>query len=715
MATIDQRYNDRSPNGVLGEANRLDDSQKEAVTAYIKTLEQNRAVQEENIKKVTDFLNENYDGLIENEEEFSNQIELLNSQLENLKLQETQIRRNTNISRTDREEQLRIIEARQRETENRKRRLTGENSVEYDAVVNALGGSNTSVGRLLDNAENDSKLHESVDKIIPHLGQNLSALNKLTAIVGTISAGLKELKADMTKSINNAASFLEGLYGPLKANLEGSEYSYEKISDDVSETLGFSRLVKQTSYLSKISELSAEGLMTDLEQRALLATIKDKTLTSFDVSNESLKRLIRLGEQNSVNQFGVELQLKRLLNSKLFGDSSYLKGMFDSVSGAILEASVVGKSDITNFNSTVQTWLGAMYASGLSDSVISSIASGINALGSGNVNALSSDENIQRLFLLSMDRVGMDYADILQQGLSSSDTNKLLSAVVEYLNEIATNTSDNLVLKSSYSNLFNLSVADMEAIHNVYSKVGAISSSIIGASEAQSITTNAVSQMVAQNTLASEKFDNFFSNFSYSFGSNIAESGTLYTTYRIADIAYNILDKFSGVGGTLGKVIDVAKIVPAAVQYGIGGISFVNMLTDSWGSGGSESLLSLLNATGGGASSTGGSSSFKTFKSKATSDIEAAIKSSQEDWSKVEEDESVTMLKNITKALMKLKEGDGYAFAVSVEGMNDTVLRSFASIFADEDAMLSTFTGDNKVLKDALFDYVNDTTSNTKK
>ena len=62
---------------------------------------------------------------------------------------------------------------------------------------------------------------------------------------------------------------------------------------------------------------------------------------------------------------------------------------------------------------------------------------------------------------------------------------------------------------------------------------------------------------------------------------------------------------------------------------------------------------------------------------------------------------------------MKLENGDGYAFAVSLEGMNNAVLKSFASIFADEDAMMSTFTGDNTVLNDALFNYFDDTTSNS--
>ncbi|MBQ6631049.1 MAG: hypothetical protein IJH55_02805, partial [Romboutsia sp.] len=452
-----------------------------------------------------------------------------------------------------------------------------------------------------------------------------------------------------------------------------------------------------------------------------------RVLTSFEATNSGLLRLIRLNEQDTVNQFGIELQLKRMLNTKLFGDASYLQGLFDSVTSALIDASVATKSDITNFNSTVQTWLGAMYSTGLSDNVVNAIASGINALGSGNVNALASDESVQRLFLLSMDRIGMDYADILQQGLTSEDTNNLLASIIEYLNEIATNTSDNLVLKSSYSNLFNMSMSDMQAIQNVYSKIGEISGNIVNSSTASAITRSAVANTVAENTLASQMFENLFANFSYSFGSNIAENSNLYTTYRIADIAYNILDQFSGVGGALGKVVDALKLVPALTQFGIGTYSFVSMLGDI-GSFSNNSLLGLLGSSSTGplssdttstysstsSESSTSTSSFKSFKQTTAEKIEASQEASK-DWEGEAEDEVLGVLKELAKTLMKLKEGEGYAFAVSVEGMNDSVLRSFASIFADEDAMLSTFTGDNKVLSDALFGYFDDTTSNTNK
>lgn len=582
------------------------------------------------------------------------------------------------------------------------------------------------------------KLENKVDsKLLPRLEKSGKSLDDVKATTKLIENGIKELRGSMTKSINQAASSIQSYYGKINANLEtfdDSGLNYDKISDDVQNNLGFSRLIKQTDYLNQIASLTDQGLVEDIEQRALLQTIKDKTLTSFDVANAGLTRLVRLGEQGSVQQFGLELQLKKLLNSKILGDASYLRSLFDSVTSTIIDAGVAGKGDITNFNSTVQTWLGAMYASGLSDNVVSSIASGVNALGSGNVNALASDESTQRLFLLAMDKINMNYADILQQGLSANDTNKLLESIINLLYEISGKTDNNLVLKSSYSNLFNLSVSDLKAIQNVHENMSAIanSRSIVNESEAIAATNYAISTQVAKNTKAFEQFENFFANFNYSFGSNIAENNVGYTAYRIADITYNLADQFSQVGGILGKELGKIKNAAAITQLGIGGLSALGLLTTAvsgnHGGFGNASLSNLLGdvKTYSGAktsvnySTSNSSSSESNFKSFWTKEDNVAtvnkIQTDVKSWEGEDEDKVLTILQKFEGAIMQLKSSkEKYAVAVSLQGMDDEVLKSFASIFADEDAMLETFTGKNNVFKDALFEYTEDTTSNSKK
>lgn len=770
MANTDTKFNSKSPNGVLGNNNqapqfyekytfidkgieaqtKLNDkyNQQKRLLNDIKELESRKndlkdeelrkldrykdrledikseiSEQEELYNNINETLKNTYEVSLDNElklrkaqKERKEEEAYYDRELERIAEERLRVKTNSSMTYAGRQNRLAELANEEKAQRNLKRKLRGENSEEYDNFLNALGMNPENSFSENDALAGLNTIGNALGVAVPEVAVIRKVIENVSSTVKLIQAGLGELRKDMTKSINQAASAMENYFGKIQANLSGAGIDYYSIQDDVENAIGFSRLVKQTDYLNQIADLTNQGLVTDIEQRALLQTIKDRTLTSFDVANAGLTRLVRLGEQNSVNQFGVELQLRRLLNSPVFGDASYLTGLFDSVTNAVLDASISTASDLTNFNSTIQSYLGAMYASGLSDNIVSAIASGINALGSGNVSALAGDESIQRLFLLSMDRIGMDYADILQQGLSSTDTANLLTSIIEYLNEIATNTSDNLVLKSSYSSLFNMSVSDMEAIQNVYSKIGSISSSIVNANQASTITANAVTDMVAANTLASEQFENFFANFSYAFGSNVAENNALYTTYRIADISYDLLDGFSKVGGILGKTLNVAKLVPAAVQYAIGGASFINMLTEAQSGLGENNLINLLGSSESTSIFTTADSStsnFKTFKQTSLTNAIQTAYASASDWEAGAEDETLGVLKELSKTLMKLENGDGYAFAVSVEGMNNAVLRSFASIFADEDAMMATFTGDNTVLNDALFNYFDDTTSNS--
>lgn len=732
----------KSISAEIQKANREASEEEEK---YLKNLGQRRIQlrddiqeQEEAVARRDKILQDHYNTSIENEGELrrlqkerNEEEEFYAKELEEIDKRRKKLKED--LAKTADKDKQREIKSELQDLDNQeistriaRNKFSGKNSsTEVLGENNALSSVLSLLSGLHSDKE-DSKVGSTINSISQlsnKFDASIATSEKIAATVKLISKGLVELRQTMSKSINQAAQAMSSYFGRIQANLEGTGMDYYSISDDTEAALGFSRLIKQTDYLSQIADLSNQGLVTDIEQRALLESIKDRTLTSFNVANAGLQRLVRLGEQNSINQFGLELQLKRVLNK--FGDSSYLQSMFDGVTSAIMDASVVGNSEITNFNSTVQTWLGSMYSYGMSENIVNAIATGINALGSGNVKALTGDESIQRLFLLSMDRIGMDYADVLQQGLSSDDVTQLLASVIKYLDEISSNTKDNLVLKSSYSNLFNMSVTDMEAIHSVASSIGDINKAIISVSDSQKLVKDTVTNVVSQNTLASEKFENLFANFSYSFGSNVAESGGLYTTYRISEMVSDLFSEFAGLPGKIGKVAKAGQAIFTIPQYIIGVKSLTDMLTNadsvnSLQSFSNDSLISLLgsmNSSGafamrGTYAPQGKNSSLKQFTTTNTEIISTALNTSDQDWGGEDEDEIVGYLKELTKALLKNKDGN-YAFAVSLQGMSDEVLKSFASIFADEDAMLSTFKGTNNVLKDALFGYFDDTTSNS--
>lgn len=593
-----------------------------------------------------------------------------------------------------------------------------------------LGGGEAARDTFTESAES-GEIPDALEDIITELG----GIDTLIGVVKNVASICESIRKQSSQYINDAANYLKSYYGTISANLQDSSYSYQAISEKADNYLTTSRWIKQTDYLSRIADLSNQGLLQDIETAAILDVIKNKTLTSFDTTNEGIRRLIRLGESDYIRQFGLEMQLKRVLNS-VFNDSGYLQSMFDSVTSAIMDAATSYQGDVTAFNSTVQTWLGYMYSSGLSSNVITKIAEGINNLGSGNIQALASDESTQRLFLLAMDRAGLEYADILQQGLSLDDTNTLLSSIVQYLDEISNHTESNLVLRSSYANLFNLSVTDMKAINNLSSQISSISGYAVSSAGAAQNTVNAINNLVEANTTASEQFENLFSNLQYTFGESIAQNDALYSAYRISQETIKILQPFANLGGAIGKVAQAGQRVAGIAQYPILADGFIHLISDSAqsvfnntiGGGLSTFLTSYMEGDTLNAQSAALATALSTTMSnnntnssyvnpvrtliKGDNGLISQMKTYQADesWSNEEEGDDVKILKEMAKTLMKSDKG--LAFAVSLEGMNQEVLRSFASIFADEDAMKSVFDGKNAAVSDKLFDYLSDSTSN---
>ena len=562
--------------------------------------------------------------------------------------------------------------------------------------------------------------------------------------------------------VDGAANSITQYYGPITAALEGVNSGlndFKSVNKSLQSDIGLSSLVKQEAILNSINNLVSQGITSDIESLGILTSIRDKTVASFDVTNSDLRRLVRLNQQRgnlTAKQFGLADALKESFNST-FGDSSFLNNMFQSITGTVLDAVSAnansGGTDSTAFYSVLESWLGAMYESGVDTNTVNAIAQGINYLGSGNVQALSGNKQLQNLMLLSMDRAGLDYADILQRGLSDSNMNVLLSTIVDYLAEITSNTKENNVLQSSYANLFNMSVTDMTAIQNL-SKSGYSALGMSGGN-ALAQASNELNK-VASRTSAAEQINNVIDNAKYAFGSSIAANKLAYFTYKASNLILDSLDGLStttqGSGNSnmmqkvVGKVFDnitgPVRLVTSLTYLGSllpGLLGFGKSLIGSAGNllngDGNNALAEIINQSASGGLFDGGTSSSGVFSLTSSGSSSNALKqftltnstkssgitdtTSWENDAKAaaeEQDENTKILKEFEKTLMKAKDSDGYAFAVSLQGMSDGVLRSFASIFADEDAMLETMTGKNNALEknNTFIDYVEKNTSTTK-
>ena len=605
-----------------------------------------------------------------------------------------------------------------------------------------------------------NNLKDIKDEIKQGFKDSTSSLN---AFGDTIVTAIGSSRNFFNSLVDGAVNTVSQYYGPIAASLEGVTgeiKDFNQLNSKIQWDIGLSSLIKQETLLGNISSLVTQGITSDIESLGILTSIRDKTVASFDVTNSDLRRLIKLNQQKgnlTAKQFGLADALKETFNAT-FGDSSFINDMFQSITGTVIDAvsanANTNGTDSTSFYSVLDNWLGAMYESGMSRNTVDTIARGINLIGSGNINELSGNKSLQNLMLLSMDRAGLDYADILQRGLSDSDVNLLLSNIVDYLAEITDNTKKNNVLQSSYANLFNMSISDMTAIQNL-SKTN-FSAKILDGYNALSQTIQEVNNLSSRTSMA-EQINNVIDNAKFSFGSSVADSKLAYITYKTSNILLDSIDSMTntalgtnnsssfvqkGIGKLIGGITDKVKLVasvaylgsmlPGVVGFGKSLIGSVDNLIDIKDTG-NNALAEVISQVSIGVIFDNGTSTDGIIKLsnngqqhadtlKQFSFGESNTSSGITDTSSCEKDvetstesldENTKILKKFEKTLMQADKSEGYAFAVSLQGMSDGVLRSFASIFADEDALMDTLTGKNNALKknNTFIDFVEDTTT----
>lgn len=229
--------------------------------------------------------------------------------------------------------------------------------------------------------------------------------------------------------------------------------------------IAFSPLISAEDLYSNLSSLVSQGIVSNVEQRAFFATVKDGIAETFDVTNASMLRMIRLQQNDSTAaRLGLEAYLNRFLNVYV-ENTEYLTNTFDSVADSLFEASaLLGQAGKTNasleFEYVVQKWLGTLTGLGLSDSAATSIAQSIGQLGSGEV-----DNSMESLMVMAASRADLSYAEMLHNGVTAEEANVLLKSIVEYLQELSGYESN--IVKSQLGKIFGVSVSDLIAVNNL--------------------------------------------------------------------------------------------------------------------------------------------------------------------------------------------------------------------------------------------------------
>ena len=127
------------------------------------------------------------------------------------------------------------------------------------------------------------------------------------------------------------------------------------MSDTITQNVGVSPFVQQKDVVEKLKSLVGQGISFNVEQRAFLETIKDKIADTFEATDASLVKLVRIQQADSTAaRLGMESALTSFLNN-MYETTEYMQQAADSIRANIYEASALMEAEkATEFEYQVQ-------------------------------------------------------------------------------------------------------------------------------------------------------------------------------------------------------------------------------------------------------------------------------------------------------------------------------------------------------------------------
>ena len=399
----------------------------------------------------------------------------------------------------------------------------------------------------------------------------------------------KQIISEGTKAVDTAMNMYAGVYSKMNARLQGSNKSAQGIFDLMNKNLAISPYISYQDMLNNTAELINQGIAYNVEERAFLMTIKDKIADTFDVANGTLLQIIRIQQQDSTRaRMGMEASLTAFLNSN-FQDTSYLSQVYDTVTDAVADSVVqLGTKGGAEYEYQMQKWLGSLYSMGISSNTVTSLASAINMLATGDVTGLEGS-GMQNLLVMAANKSGMNYGDLLTQGVNASNLNALMSNIVSYWSELAQN--NNQVVRKQYAGLFGLDMADLVAIRNVdQSLMKTLTTTNL---DYTGMNTELASQLnaVQSRMHVSELINNAYENVVSGIGRSIANSPGMMSAWLINSM---IKEATGGINipfiTAMGSGIGLETDLNSLVQLGLVGAGTLGQISN---------IINGLNSNGG--------------------------------------------------------------------------------------------------------------------
>ena len=349
--------------------------------------------------------------------------------------------------------------------------------------------------------------------------------------------------SDLAKQLEGKIDEIAGHKGAIDTRLQGSNNNrymgsyWDQLVRDMTSVGAVNPFFKQEDFAKNIETLVAKGISFDLKQRAFLMTVSDKIASTFDVSNATLLRLVRIQQEDSTaGRMGMESALNSFLNN-MYETSEYLSDVAGSVKSSLEEMeSLMKGAEATEVEFQVQKWLGSLYSVGMSQGAVTSIADALGKIAAGDIDGLTNG-GAGNLLIMAANDAGLSIADILTDGINSSDTNKLLQASVNYLAELAESAADNKVVQQQLANVFGVKASDLRAATNLV--LPGTTKDIYGNNMTYGNMISQLSKMASSmgsRTSMAEMMTNFWENGQYTLAGSMASNPVSYFIYKMAKV-----------------------------------------------------------------------------------------------------------------------------------------------------------------------------------
>lgn len=422
---------------------------------------------------------------------------------------------------------------------------------------------------------------------------------QLDATMGALGDFISNLNSAGQKSATKKAAVDTAMQGAGADKTALGSY-WEKISDKIALGIGMSPLVRQDAMEDNVEALAKQGVVYNLEQRAFLMTIKDKIAATFDVADGTMRKLIRIQQADTTAaRLGMESALTAFLNS-MYDTSEFMKEVAVNIRESLYEATALMEAEqAAEYEFQVQKWTGALYSIGFSSSA--KVAETLGKITAGDISGVT-EGGMGNLLIMAANEASLPIAEILAEGLTPDETNKLMKSMVEYLGRIYDETKGSNVLAQQYANVFGVTASDLRAAANLLNTgFDKLSGELVTYSDMEARLKSMSNSMWLRSSQA-ELMTNLKDNLNYTFATTIANNPVLSGLNNMANMLNDLVGGIEipfinvyGFGFDLNATIADLMNVAALSGTVLGGMG---KLIGSLANGGGFSGSGMLNAFG---------------------------------------------------------------------------------------------------------------------